>query len=112
MLEMNFSLGVCHGDFLFKNIIRDNENLYLIDWEYFGVSLKYWDLATLWLQLMDSNEFQKVIFKRVPLIDHEAFRLTVIGILLKEIRLDNETDKKRNMERLLQIAGEFIKNEN
>jgi hypothetical protein len=46
------------------------------------------------------------------LIDHEAFRLTVIGILLKEIRLDNETDKKRNMERLLQIAGEFIKNEN
>jgi len=40
-----------HGDLLLRNVIRDGDQLALVDWECAGLHLEDWDLALLWIQL-------------------------------------------------------------
>lgn len=95
-----FPLAVCHGDFLLKNIIKNKDQFYLIDWEYFGISVRFWDYATLWIQFIGKIDFQKNILNLIPSESVEEFKLTVISILLKELRLDFNTLERKNAELL------------
>lgn len=43
--ELGVELTPCHNDTVPENFVRDEERLYLIDWEYSGMNDPMWDLA-------------------------------------------------------------------
>lgn len=45
------AIAPSHGDLLLRNVIRDGDQLALVDWECAGPHLEDWDLALLWIQL-------------------------------------------------------------
>jgi thiamine kinase-like enzyme len=63
----------CHNDPLCENWIRNNERMYLIDWEYAGMNDPMWDLADLsieaeYTQIMD-EQLLSTYLERVPTND-------------------------------------------
>lgn len=108
ILNTDFPLAICHGDFLLKNIIKNEEQFYLIDWEYFGASVRFWDLATLWCQFLGKIDFQNKVLSFIPSELADEFKLTVIAILLKEIRLDFNTTERENYAILKQEFDKLI----
>jgi aminoglycoside phosphotransferase (APT) family kinase protein len=45
------AVALSHGDLLLRNVIRDGDQLALVDWECAGLHLEDWDLALVWIQL-------------------------------------------------------------
>ena len=50
----------CHNDTVPENFVRDNERLYLIDWEYSGMNDPMWDLAAHILECGFSQEDEEL----------------------------------------------------
>jgi ADP-ribose pyrophosphatase YjhB (NUDIX family) len=103
-----FPLVICHGDFLLRNIIKQNDQFYIIDWEYFGRSVRFWDLATLWCQFIGKSDFQNILLSTVPGEFVNEFTLTTIVILIKELRLDLATSERKNYKVLEQELDRLL----
>ena len=78
--QLDVELGPCHNDTLAENFIKDEEdNYYLIDWEYAGMNDPMWDVAAHCLE-NDFNEdeeeiFLKTYFNSVP---NESYKIRVL----------------------------------
>lgn len=54
-------LGLCHGDFWLNNFLVDEEQLWLIDWEFSGLGDGLYDLATIAMGASYSPEQQQAL---------------------------------------------------
>ena len=78
--QLDVELVPCHNDTLAENFIKDEEdNYYLIDWEYAGMNDPMWDVAAHCLE-NDFNEdeeeiFLKTYFNSVP---NESYKIRVL----------------------------------
>ena len=55
--RMSITSVPCHNDSIPENFVKgENEQLYLIDWEYSGMNDPYWDIATLTLEGFTEEE--------------------------------------------------------
>ncbi|PQQ29165.1 choline kinase [Photorhabdus hindustanensis] len=50
----------CHNDLVAENILKLNENVYFIDWEYSGINDPMFDIAALFLECGYTQEEQKL----------------------------------------------------
>lgn len=51
----------CHNDPLCENWIKDQNRLYLVDWEYAGMNEAMWDLADLSIEASFTNEMDQLL---------------------------------------------------
>lgn len=90
--------GLTHGDFRRRNIfISDNNGVKVIDWEFAGENIIYWDLAIFIGDMrhqryhgahsLDDSPFVHEYLKVIPLIDEEVEFCRVLGGL--DIILDH-----------------------
>ena len=55
----------CHNDTVPENFVKDNEKLYLIDWEYSGMNDPMWDLAAHCLECEFSEDEEELFLKLI-----------------------------------------------
>lgn len=53
----------CHNDTVPENFVRNEERIYLVDWEYSGMNDPMWDLAALSIESNLSEKNEEVLFK-------------------------------------------------
>lgn len=64
MNELDVNLTPCHNDLVAENFIKSNdEEMYLIDWEYGGMNDPMWDLAAYCLENGLSEDEEELFFK-------------------------------------------------
>jgi len=78
------SAMVCMGDLNPANILVCDQEVYLTDFEWFGVDNDMYDIAFYWLFLWKYPDWQKSLTRRYVLseLDEENFRLNIIRITL------------------------------
>ncbi len=51
-------IGLTHGDYRLRNIMKDKKKIYISDWEFGGLNFIYWDLAIFCADFLH-NQFHK-----------------------------------------------------
>ena len=77
-----------HGDVTARNVIRDSTGrLVLIDWEWAGLYPTGYELAFLWLSLIDVDGGRELVEKAVRPPDHVGFLVSAVLIQLLHLHL-------------------------
>lgn len=125
----------CHNDLLADNFILIKEGfehlygapMYIIDWEYAGMSTKYYDLADMFQEILVPREAEKLIIREYcedtdfdktlyyidlskPLPDIYWFLWSLIQLAISKITFDYYSYGKTKYENALRNL-EFIRNE-
>ena len=113
----------CHNDLLIANLIRGDQQLWLVDWEYAGMGDRYFDLANFavnnQLGTDDRRRFLALYFEREPRQAELAalelmalmsdFREAMWGLVqsvISEIEFDFGAYGTKHFERLLAAASD------
>ena len=94
----NYERVLSHGDLIGPNIITNKDNVFFIDWEFFSMKPRYYDLIY-FLLFSKTNKSTEIIYK-LGLTNNEIKEALKDGIIicLKEIqnnaRLFNKVDEK------------------
>ena len=94
----NYERVLSHGDLIGPNIITNNDNVFFIDWEFFSMKPRYYDLIY-FLLFSKTNKSTEIIYK-LGLTNNEIKEALKDGIIicLKEIqnnaKLFNKVDEK------------------
>lgn len=62
--DLGIELRPCHNDTVPENFVKDDERLYLIDWEYSGMNDPMWDLAAHILECDFSEEDEELFLNK------------------------------------------------
>lgn len=123
--EIGKDIKPCHNDLVAENFIKNNERMYLIDWEYAGYNDPMWDLAAHLIECEFTKEneelFLKYYFKDEPISEKNLKKILIFKILqdilwsvwtmAKECSgEDFGTYGKERMKRAEKLAEIYVKN--
>ncbi len=108
--QIEFEIGFTHGDFLLRNLIAKGDEIYVCDWEFAGTGIKFFDLATLWVQLIYHPHHQLYLENRFKhLVNWKLVEINIAFILIKEIRIHKKDELLEEVkileERLLNVIS-------